>query len=76
MKNKLITVAEFSNSFDVKYNLFKDMLEKAGIEYITSNENARLIEGALELAPSNIAIGIKCFQKDAQKATEIFNSID
>ena len=74
MKN-LVTVAEFNNSFDVKFNLFKDMLEKAEINYIVINENSRNIEGAFAVTPSNISIEIKVYEENIEQALEILNSI-
>lgn len=41
---KLITIAEFDNTYDVKYSLLIDMLEKSGILFIQSNQNARTVE--------------------------------
>ncbi|HSH18849.1 MAG TPA: hypothetical protein VLA03_00260 [Draconibacterium sp.] len=40
---KLVTIGHFLNSFDIRFNLFKDMLEEAGIGYIVVNENARIV---------------------------------
>ena len=74
MKN-LVTVAEFYKSFDVKFNLFKDMLEKAEIDYIVINENMRNIDGVFAVTPSNISIEIKVYEENVKQSLEILNSI-
>ncbi len=71
---RIITVAEFSNALDVKYNLLKDMLEQAEIPYIISNENARLVEPFIH-SPGNEAIEIKVYEDQFEEANEIFKSI-
>jgi len=72
---KLITLAVFDNSFDVKYNLLKDMLDEADIYYITNNENTRAIKPALFITPSNTSIDIKVYEKDLDEAVKIMVSI-
>ncbi|MDX1285896.1 MAG: DUF2007 domain-containing protein [Draconibacterium sp.] len=72
---KLITVAVFTNPYDVKLSLYKDMLEQGGIKYIVSNENARVVE-PLTYAPSNISIEIKVYERYIKEALEILNSIE
>ena len=74
--SKLITLAEFDNIFDVKFNLLKDMLEEAGIEYLTSNENSRGIKPALSTIPTNISIEIKVFEEHLDQAVQIMKSIE
>ena len=73
--SKLVAVAQFLNSFDIRYNLFKDMLDEAGIGYVVVNENRRVAGGALVVSPTNLAIEIKVDEDDYLKATEILESI-
>jgi hypothetical protein len=73
---KLVTIGHFLNSFDIKFNLFKDMLEEAGIGYIVVNENARIVKGALLASPSNVTIEIKVDEENAREALEILQSIE
>ena len=72
---KLITLAVYDNIFDVKFNLLKDMLEEAGIKYITNNENARTIKPLPYTTPSNLSIDIKVYEDDLEEAIRIFKSI-
>lgn len=71
----LVTISTFLNSFDIRYNLFKDMLEEAGIGYIVVNENRRIAGGALVVSPDNVAIEIKVDEENVAKAFEILQSI-
>lgn len=71
----LVTISTFLNSFDIRYNLFKDMLEEAGIGYIVVNENRRIAGGALVVSPDNVAIEIKVDEENEEKALEILQSI-
>lgn len=73
--SKLVTITTFLNSFDIRYNLFKDMLEEAGIGYVVVNENKRSVGGALVVSPTNVAIEIKVDEENAQEAFEILQSI-
>ena len=72
---KLVTVGHFLNSFDIDFNLFKDMLEEAGIDYIVVNENRRIAGGALVASPTNVTIEIKVDEENAQEAYRILQSI-
>ncbi len=72
---RLVTVAHFLNSFDIDYNLFKDMLEEAGIDYIVVNENRRIAGGALVASPTNVIIEVKVDEENAKEALDILNSI-
>ena len=65
----------FLNSFDIKYNLFKDMLDEAEIGYIVVNENRRIAVGTLLVSPTNVAIEIKVDEENAREAYEILQSI-
>ena len=71
---KLITIAEFSNTYDVKYNLLIDMLEQSDIPYILSNQNARTVEFYV-LTPSNMSIEVKVYKDRLNEAMEIVKSI-
>ena len=73
---RLITLAEFDNVFDVRFNLLKDMLEEAGIEYLTSNENSRAVKPALSSIPTNISIEIKVYEENLEEAVKIMGSIE
>ena len=72
---RLVTVAHFLNSFDIDYNLFKDMLEEAGIDYIVINENRRIAGGALVASPTNVIIEVKVDEENAKEALDILQSI-
>ena len=63
------------NSFDINYNLYKDMLEEAGIDYIVVNENRRIAGGALVVSPTNVIIEIKVDEENVSEALEILRSI-
>ena len=73
--SKLVTIAHFLNSFDINFNLFKDMLEEAGIGYVVVNENNRAVKGALLVSPTNVTIEIKVDEENAKEALEILQSI-
>jgi len=73
---KLITLAVFDSIIDVKFNLLKDMLDQAGISYITNNVNARTVKPLLCMAPANISIDIKVYEKDWKEAMQILKSIE
>jgi hypothetical protein len=72
--DKLITIAEFNNTYDIKYNLLIDMLEQADIPYILSNQNARTVEFYV-VSPSNMAIEVKVYDERLKEAMEIVESI-
>ncbi len=72
---KLVTLAVFDNAFDIKFNLLKKMLDEAGIDYITSNENLRIVKPVPYMTPTNISIDIKVYEDNIQKANEILKSI-
>jgi hypothetical protein len=73
--SKLITLAFFDNVFDIKYNLLKEMLDEAGIGYITNNENARAVKPMPFITPANISIDIKVEEENLDEAREILKSI-
>lgn len=74
--NKAVTVAIFTSNFDMKYFLFKEMLEEAGIEYILVNEITSTIDGTFAGSPSNIGIEIRVLEENFEEALEIYNSIE
>ena len=71
---KLITLAQFHNTTDIKYSLLKSMLDQAEIKYIIVNENARNVEPFV-ITPSNLSIEIKIYDSDIEIAFEILKSI-
>ena len=75
MMNKAITVATFTSNFDMKYMLFREMLEEAGIEYMVVNEITSTIDGTFAGSPSNMGIEIRVLEENVDEANEIFNSI-
>ena len=72
--NRLITIAEFDNTYDIKYSLLIDMLEQAEIPYILSNQNARTVEFYV-VSPSNMSIEVKVYEDRLNEAMEIVKSI-
>lgn len=73
--NRPVTIASFTSNFDMKYILFKEMLEEAGIEYILVNENTSTLDGTFAGSPSNIGIEIRVLEENVEEAFEIFKSI-
>lgn len=73
--NKPITIATFTSNFDMKYMLFREMLEEAKIEYMVVNEITSTIDGTFAGSPSNIGIEIRVLEEYAAEALEIFDSI-
>jgi hypothetical protein len=73
--NKPVTIASFSSNFDMKYILFKEMLDEAGIDYILVNEITSTVDGIFAGSPSNIGIEIRVLEENAEEAVEIYNSI-
>ncbi|WP_321376271.1 putative signal transducing protein [uncultured Draconibacterium sp.] len=73
--SKTITVATFTSNFDMKYMLFKEMLDEAGIEYMLVNEITSTIDGTFSGSPSNIGIEIRVMEEKFEEALEIYNSI-
>jgi hypothetical protein len=71
----LVTVAEFPTSYDIKYSLFKNMLDEAGIPYIEVNANMRGLE-QFPLGPSNISIHIKVYEEYLEEVAKIIQSIN
>lgn len=59
----------------MKYILFREMLEEAGIKYMVVNEITSTVDGIYPGSPSNIGIEIRVLEEDATEAVEIFKSI-
>ena len=73
--NKSVTIASFTSNFDMKYIIFIEMLEEAGIKYMLVNEITSTIDGTFAGSPSNIGIEIRVLEENVTEALEIFNSI-
>ncbi len=73
--SKPVTIATFTTNFDMKYMMFKEMLEEAGIKYMLVNEITSTIDGTFAGSPSNIGIEVRVMEDDASKALEILESI-
>nr|WP_321355135.1 DUF2007 domain-containing protein [uncultured Draconibacterium sp.] len=73
--SKAVTVATFTSNFDMKYMLFKEMLEEAGITFMLVNEITSTIDGTFSGSPSNIGIEIRVMEEKFEEALEIYNSI-
>lgn len=71
---RLVTIAEFPTSYDIKYSLLKDMLEQAKIPFIEVNANMRGLE-QFPLGPSNISIEIKVYEEYLEEVAMIIQSI-
>ena len=70
-----VTIATFTSNFDMKYILFKEMLEEAGIQYMLVNEITSTVDGIYRGSPSNIGIEIRVMEENVEEALEIYNSI-
>jgi len=70
-----VTIASFTTNFDMKYMLFKEMLDEAGIEYMTVNEITSTVDGVFRGSPTNIGIEIRVMEENAEEALEILKSI-
>jgi len=73
--NKPVTIATFTSNFDMKFFLFKEMLDEAGIKYLVVNEITSTVDGVYAGSPSNMGIEIRVLEENAAEALEIFNSI-
>ena len=73
--SKPLTIATFTTNFDMKYMLFKEMLDEAGIEYMTVNEITSTVDGVFRGSPTNIGIEIRVMEENVEEALEILNSI-
>lgn len=70
-----VTVATFTTNFDMKYMLFKEMLDEAEIQYMVVNEISSTIDGTFAGSPSNIGIEIRVMEENAEEALKILESI-
>lgn len=73
--SKPVTIATFTSNFDMKYILFKEMLEEAGIEYMLVNEITSSVDGVYRGSPTNFGIEVRVLEEYAIEALEIYNSI-
>ena len=70
-----VTVVTFTTSVDVKYMLYKEMLDEAGIKYMLINEHTSSIDGVFKAAPTNIGIEVRVMPENADEALAIWESI-
>jgi hypothetical protein len=61
---------------DIKFNLLQNMLDEAGIPYLTNNENSRAVKPGLSMMPSNVAIDILVYEENLESAVQILESIE
>lgn len=73
--NKPVTIASFTSNFDMKYILFKEMLDEAGIQYMLVNEITSTVDGIYRGSPTNIGIELRVMEDHANEALAIYNSI-
>lgn len=73
--NNAVTIATFTSNFDMKYHLFKEMLDEAGIKYMVVNEITSTVDGIFAGSPTNMGIEIRVLEENAEEAVEIYNSI-
>ncbi|MDX1283658.1 MAG: DUF2007 domain-containing protein [Draconibacterium sp.] len=73
--NKPVTIATFTTNFDMKYMMFREMLEEAGIKYMVVNEITSTVDGTFKGSPTNIGIEIRVMEDKVEEALEIYNSI-
>ena len=74
--SQLVKIASFDNVFDIRYNLLKDMLDEAGIGYLTNNENSRAVKPALSMIPTNITIDVLVYEANLEETLNILASIE
>jgi len=70
-----VTVVTFTTSVDVKYMLYKEMLDEAGIKYMLINEHTSSIDGVFKAAPTNIGIEVRVMPENTDEALAIWESI-
>lgn len=73
--NNAVTVATFTSNFDMKFLLFKEMLDEAGIKYMVVNEITSTVDGVFAGSPTNMGIEIRVLEENLKAAIEIFDSI-
>ncbi len=74
-RNKLVTLAVYDSIIDVSYNLLKNMLDEAGIQYFVNNEYSNISKPMFTMMPTNLSIDIKVYEEDLKEATAILESI-
>ncbi|WP_346859328.1 putative signal transducing protein [uncultured Draconibacterium sp.] len=74
--NRFVKLVSFDSVMDIKFNLLKDMLDEAGIAYISNNENMRAVKPALSMMPSNLLIDVLVYEENLDEALTILKSID
>jgi hypothetical protein len=74
--SKPVTVATFTTNFDMKYMLFREMLDEANIQYMVVNELTSTIDGTFAGSPTNIGIEIRVMEEVADEARKILDSIE
>lgn len=70
-----VTIATFTSNYDIKYLLFREMLEEAGIKYMLVNEITSTIDGIYKGSPTNMGIELRVMEEHAEEALEILKSI-
>ena len=73
--NNAVTIATFTSNFDMKFLLFKEMLDEASIKYMVVNEITSTVDGVFAGSPTNMGIEIRVLEENADEALEIYNSI-
>ncbi len=73
--NNDVTVATFTSNFDMKFLLFKEMLDEAGIEFMVVNEITSTVDGVFAGSPTNMGIEIRVLEEKLEEATLILDSI-
>jgi len=73
--NTPVTIVSFTSNFDMKYILFREMLEEAGIQYMLVNEITSTVDGIYRGSPTNIGIELRVMPEDVEEALEIYRSI-
>ena len=59
----------------MKYILFKEMLDEAGIQYMLVNEITSTVDGIYRGSPTNIGIELRVMDENLEEALQILNSI-
>ena len=72
--SKLITIYRSQNTADIttKIPLIKTLLNSAGIEYFSLNENVTNLYGGLNIVSGGIEIQVA--EENIEKATELINA--
>lgn len=73
--NNSVTVATFTSNFDMKFLLFREMLDEAGIKFVVVNEITSTVDGIFAGSPTNMGIEIRVLEENLEEAIQIFDSI-